>query len=212
VPSPSAGSWSSMRTPTASTTAFSIIAGIGTLSLVWAGRFEPARFTAALAVAAIIAGWALAQKPILLPGLTIRQAAAPHDTLVVVIVAVLGGAVILFPSLALLFRLVLVGRFDTETVTAFDVSTAPALAHTPPADTRAVVSASRRGVLARSAAGCLIAGLGFLTVADAGWAHAIGVVSLLAFVVIGFAAVGPAQLATAGDAPTADGSDPPKRS
>jgi cytochrome d ubiquinol oxidase subunit II len=60
-------------------------------------------------------------------------------------------------------------------------------------------------VLARSAAGCLIAGFGLLTVADAGWAHAIGVVSLLAFVVIGFAAVGPAQLATADDAPTADG-------
>jgi cytochrome bd ubiquinol oxidase subunit II len=190
----------------------SIVAGVGTLVLVWRSRFEPARFTAAAAVAAIIVGWALAQKPVLLPGLTIRQAAAPHDTLVVVIVAVLGGAVILFPSLALLFRLVLVGRFDTETVTAFDASTTPAPAQRPPADTRAVVSASRRGVLARSAAGCLIAGFGFLTVADAGWAHAIGVVSLLAFVVIGFAAVGPAQLATAADAPTAEGADPAKRS
>ena len=60
----------------------------------------------------MIAGWALAQSPVLLRGLTVRQAAAPHDTLVVVIVAVLAGAVILFPSLALLFRLVLRGQLD----------------------------------------------------------------------------------------------------
>ena len=55
---------------------------------------------------------ALAQRPILLKGLTVQQAAASHDTLVVVVVAVLGGATILFPSLALLFRLVLQGRLD----------------------------------------------------------------------------------------------------
>ena len=54
-------------------------------------RFALARYTAALAVAAIIAGWALAQQPMLLPGLTIEQAAAPHDTLVVVTVAVIAG-------------------------------------------------------------------------------------------------------------------------
>ena len=45
-------------------------------------RYEPSRYTAALAVAAIIAGWALAQAPELLPGLTIDQAAASHDTLI----------------------------------------------------------------------------------------------------------------------------------
>jgi cytochrome d ubiquinol oxidase subunit II len=172
----------------------SILAGIGTLALVVQSRFEPARYTAALAVAAIIAGWALAQKPVLLPGLTIRQAAAPHDTLVLVIVAVLGGAMVLFPSLALLFRLVLRGRFDTDAVLA----TSP---QPPPADIRALVTASAPGLLARLAGGCLIAGFGFLTVAEAGWAHAIGVVCLLAFVVIGFAAVTPAQLAASGDPP-----------
>ena len=56
-------------------------------------------------MAAILAGWALAQKPTILPGLTIQQAAAPHDTLVLLVVAVLGGGAILFPSLVLLFRL-----------------------------------------------------------------------------------------------------------
>jgi len=169
----------------------SILAGIGALVLVWRSRFEPARYTAAVAVAAIIAGWALAQKPILLPGLTIRQAAAPHDTLVLVVVAVLAGALILFPSLAFLFRLVLRGSFDPDV----ELSTSPA----PPARARAVVAASAPGLAARSAGGCLIAGFGFLTIASAGWAHAIGVVCLLAFIVIGFLAVEPARLAAAAD-------------
>jgi cytochrome bd ubiquinol oxidase subunit II len=168
----------------------SILAGTGTLALVVGSRFEPARYTAALAVAAIVAGWALAQKPVLLPGLTIRQAAAPHDTLVLVIVAVLAGAVILFPSLAFLFRLVLRGRFDPDA----ELSRSPA---PPGADARAVVSASSPGIVARAAVGCLIGGFGFLTVADAGWAHAIGVVCLFAFVVLGFVAVGPERLAAA---------------
>ena len=34
----------------------------------WRGRFEPARYAAALAVAAVVAGWALARYPTLLPG------------------------------------------------------------------------------------------------------------------------------------------------
>src|SRR5215831_1760723 len=170
----------------------SILAGICTLALVWRSRFEPARYTAAVAVAAIIAGWGLAQKPVLLPGLTIRQAAAPHDTLVLVVVAVLAGAMILFPSLAFLFRLVLRGSFDEDA----ELSTSPA---PRPATAGKVVSASAPGIVARAAGGCLIAGFGFLTVADTAWAHAIGVVCLLAFVVIGFVAVGPARLAAAAD-------------
>ncbi len=92
----------------------SVLAGLGTLGLVWRRRFESARYTAALAVAAIIAGWALAQQPSLLPGLTVKQAAAPHDTLVAVIVAVVAGGAILFPSLGLLFKLTLSGRLDHE--------------------------------------------------------------------------------------------------
>jgi hypothetical protein len=40
-----------------------------------------------------------------------------------------------------------------------------------------------------------VAGLGLLNIADAGWAHALGVVSLFAFVGFGFAAVRPADLA-----------------
>ena len=92
----------------------SALAGGATLALVWVRRFELAPLSAAVAVATMIAGWALAQQPLLLPGLTIHQAAAGHDTLVAVIVAVIAGGVILFPSLALLFRLVLAGQLDAK--------------------------------------------------------------------------------------------------
>ena len=48
------------------------LAGVLTLILVWRDRFGPARASAALAVAAVIAGWAAAQEPRLLPGLTVE--------------------------------------------------------------------------------------------------------------------------------------------
>jgi cytochrome bd ubiquinol oxidase subunit II len=161
----------------------SILAGATTLGLVWTRRFEVARFTAATAVAAIIAGWALAQQPLLLPGLTIQQAAAPHDTLVAVIVAVIAGGAILFPSLALLFKLVLSGQLDH--------GVAPRAQPNPAAS---ILSASASDLPTRVAAACLLIGFGFLTVAEAGWAHLIGVVSLLAFILIGFIAVKPTDV------------------
>ncbi len=58
----------------------SLLAGAAALGLVATRRFEPARYVAALAVAAVVAGWAFARYPVLLPGLTVGQAAAPHDT------------------------------------------------------------------------------------------------------------------------------------
>jgi cytochrome d ubiquinol oxidase subunit II len=156
----------------------SALAGVGALALVRASRFEPARYVAAVAVAATIAGWALAQEPEILPGLTIDQAAAPHDTLVAVIVAVLAGGAILFPSLLLLFRLVLGGR----------------LGHGEPASAAhaGAAVAFREGLLARVAIACVIAGFGLLTVAGGAVPHALGVVALLGFVVAGFFAAVPA--------------------
>jgi cytochrome bd ubiquinol oxidase subunit II len=164
----------------------SILAGTFTLELVRCQRFETARYSAALAVAAVVAGWALAQNPVLLRGLTVRQAAAPHDTLVVVIVAVLGGAVILFPSLALLFRLVLRGQLDHGAAVARPV--VPAIG--------TLLSASAPGLLARAAGAYLLAGIAFLTLAEAGWAHAVGVFALFGFMVCGFLADVPSQLAS----------------
>jgi cytochrome d ubiquinol oxidase subunit II len=163
----------------------SVTAGVGTLALVLADRPGLARYSAALAVAAIIAGWALAQEPRLLEGLTVRQAAAPQSTLVLVIVAVLAGGAILFPSLVLLFRLVFGGKlgYGAEADHPESVPT--------------MIAASRSGLMERGAAACLIAGLGLLTIADAPWAHAIGVLALLGFIVTGFAAVRPDELARA---------------
>jgi cytochrome d ubiquinol oxidase subunit II len=163
----------------------SALAGVLTLELVRRSRFEAARYTAAVAVAAVIAGWALAQSPLLLPGLSVRQAAAPHDTLLALVVAVIAGAAILFPSLALLFRLLLRGRLDHHAS-----SPTPA-----PAPARALLSASAPGLLRRSAAACLLVGVGLLTIAEAGWAHALGVFALIGFLVAGFLAVMPDQLA-----------------
>jgi cytochrome bd ubiquinol oxidase subunit II len=170
----------------------SALAGLGTLVLVAKRSYELARYSAALAVAAVITGWALAQRPLLLKGLTVQQAAAPHDTLVLVTIAVLGGATILFPSLALLFRLVLRGRLDhgegpTDATLSADAARRPGLG--------ALIAASRTDLLARVAGAALLAGFGFLTVAEAGWAHAIGVVALFVFIGCAFLAVVPAQLA-----------------
>ncbi|HEX9352868.1 MAG TPA: cytochrome d ubiquinol oxidase subunit II, partial [Streptosporangiaceae bacterium] len=94
----------------------SALAGVVTMVLVFLGRFGPARVSAALAVAAVIAGWAAAQSPLLLPGLTVAEAAAGRSTLIATIVGVAVGAVVLVPSLAVLYSLVLRGRLDTAVV------------------------------------------------------------------------------------------------
>src|SRR5512133_1400994 len=145
----------------------SALAGTATLALVHFRRYEPARYCAAVAVAAIVAGWALARWPMILPGLTIHEAAAGHDTLVAIVVAVLAGAAIVFPALAFLFRLALTGRFGSTPVTTPE----------PRPREHAHPRLAPR-LLVRAAVACLIAGFGLLTVADAGWAHAIGLLCL----------------------------------
>jgi cytochrome bd ubiquinol oxidase subunit II len=157
----------------------SIVAGCATLALVWWRRYEASRYTAALAVAAIIAGWALAQSPVFLEGLTVREAAAGRETLVAVVVAVLAGAVILFPSLALLFGFVL-GRGESVAER--------------PVQARSLLTGLTSGLLPRVAIACLVAGVGFLTVAETAWAHALGVVFLFAFIVAAFPAALPPDL------------------
>jgi cytochrome d ubiquinol oxidase subunit II len=93
----------------------SALAGGATLALVYARRFFLARFSAAVAVAAVTVGWALAQSPYLLPGrLTLEQAAAGEATLTALLVAVAAGMALLLPSLWFLYRLVLQGRLDQD--------------------------------------------------------------------------------------------------
>jgi cytochrome d ubiquinol oxidase subunit II len=90
-------------------------AGLTTLWLEWRERFEIARYTAAAAVTAIVAGWALAQRPYLLPPeLTVREAAAPDETLLALVIAACVGMALLIPALVWLFRLALSGRLAYE--------------------------------------------------------------------------------------------------
>ena len=162
----------------------SALAAFTTLALVLLLRYGPARYTAALAVAAIILGWALAQHPVLLPGLTVAAAAASRDTLIAVVVAVLAGAILLFPALGLLFRLYLSGRFDPVPSVARPAPVAPP--RTRPHHSR---------LLGRVAAACLVAGFGLLTVSGGAAAHAVGVACLLGAIASGFLAATPALIA-----------------
>jgi cytochrome d ubiquinol oxidase subunit II len=66
-------------------------------------------------VAAIVAGWAFAQEPYLLPpDLTVREAAASDATLTALLIAAALGMALLLPALAWLFRLALSGRLAYE--------------------------------------------------------------------------------------------------
>jgi cytochrome bd ubiquinol oxidase subunit II len=165
----------------------SVVVGTSTMGLNYGRRFELARYTGALAVALVVADWAFARWPTLLPGLTVDQAAAPHDTMVAVVVAVLAGAVLLVPALALLFTLTLRGQLGIHAGEA-EPTAAPGQ--------QGVAQLLLGPTLgARLAVALLIVGIGFLNVADAGWAHAIGVVGLLGFVLVAFAALVPQALA-----------------
>ena len=147
----------------------SVLAGVATALLVARRRPEPARWTAAVAVGAIVAGWALAQRPQLLPGLTVEQAAAGDATIVALLISIAAGAVILVPSLVLLFSLVLGGRFDEPALSP------PADAPPPPPE-----RAMRRPRLAFVAAVCAAPGAPLLFFSDGGATLALGVVLLLA--------------------------------
>ena len=158
----------------------SAAAGVLTLALVRAQRYEPARFSAALAVAAIVAGWGIAQSPDILPGLTVRAAAADHSTLVALLISIAAGFIVLLPSLAMLFGLVLRGRFDTG---------APAVEERP-----ARRQTGGHGSVAILAAGLFVVGA-TLTFLGEGLLLAVGVVALAAFIVVGVAELlGPGAL------------------
>jgi cytochrome d ubiquinol oxidase subunit II len=160
-------------------------AGASALGLVLRRRFQLARLAAALAVAAIVAGWALAQQRQLLPGLTVDQAAAPRATLIAVTIAVAGGGIVVIPSLLVLLRLSVAGRLVDDGADAGSVDSPNGPVRTPP------LHPARAGRLATA---CVIGGFGLLTVAEAGWAHAVGVTMLLAAIALGLAAAAPGLL------------------
>jgi cytochrome d ubiquinol oxidase subunit II len=84
----------------------SLVCGLAVLVLLRRGARRGARPLAIGAVAAVIAGWGVAQNPYLLPQkLTIADAAAPSATLTGVLIVFGVAVVLVLPSIALLFTL-----------------------------------------------------------------------------------------------------------
>jgi cytochrome d ubiquinol oxidase subunit II len=162
-----------------------VAGGVASMILILRNAFSAARLIAAAAVATLLLGWAAAQRPYLLPGLTPAQAASGTATLVALDVAVVAGGVLLAPGLALLFRLTLAGRFDESRPTDQSPIAAPLTPQRP----RSAIWRTRFA-LASLAGGAL-----FLVLADSGAVHVVAVLGLAAAAVAGFSAVDPTQVA-----------------
>jgi cytochrome d ubiquinol oxidase subunit II len=81
------------------------ISALVALGALWTRRYNLARVSAALQVSCILWGWAFAQYPYVVPtSLTIRAAAAPSLTLDLLLVGLIGGSIVLIPSLVYLYR------------------------------------------------------------------------------------------------------------
>jgi len=84
----------------------SALCGFGVLVMLLRGARRGLRPLAVGAVVAVVWGWGAAQFPYLLPtSLTISESAAPPETLAAVIIVFLIAAVLVLPSLALLYWL-----------------------------------------------------------------------------------------------------------
>jgi cytochrome bd ubiquinol oxidase subunit II len=84
----------------------SALCGMGSLLLLVRGASRGARALSIGAVATVVIGWGVAQWPYVLPeSLKVSQAAAPSGTLTAVLVVFVLAAVIILPSLGLLYVL-----------------------------------------------------------------------------------------------------------
>lgn len=84
----------------------SIVSGLASLALIYAGQYVAVRVTAGLAAAAVLWGWGVAQYPVLLlPDATVDKAAAKPAVLQALLASTVVGAVVLLPSLWWLFAL-----------------------------------------------------------------------------------------------------------
>lgn len=93
----------------------SMLAGAVTLALVWRRMLGLARYASALAVASIVWAYGWAQAPDILPGqITIDEAAAPTETLVAMVVAVVLLVLLVGPSLWYLWRLAGAGTLSHD--------------------------------------------------------------------------------------------------
>ena len=84
----------------------SLLCGAAALVALWRGARRPLRPLAGAAVVSVIWGWGVAQFPYLLPtSLRIDQAAAPDATLTIVLIVFGVAALLVLPSLGLLYTL-----------------------------------------------------------------------------------------------------------
>jgi cytochrome bd ubiquinol oxidase subunit II len=84
----------------------SLLCGVALLVVLRRGARRPLRPLAAGAVIAVVWGWGVAQFPYLLPtSLRIDQAAAPDPTMTIIFVVFAAAAVLVLPSLGLLYTL-----------------------------------------------------------------------------------------------------------
>ena len=86
------------------TLASAAVAGLAGPFTLWRRLYGVARISAALLVAVILFGWALSQYPyVIVPSLTLSDAAAAPATLRLLLWSLVAGAFVLFPSLAYLY-------------------------------------------------------------------------------------------------------------
>ena len=83
------------------------VCGLAVLTLLALGRRRGLRVLSCLGVAAVVWGWGVAQYPTLLPGtgLTLWSGAAPHATLLALIVVFVAAVLLVGPGFLLLFWL-----------------------------------------------------------------------------------------------------------
>ncbi len=92
------------------------LCGIGSLVLLVRDAHSGARFLAIGAVATVVWGWGVAQWPYIIPeSLKVEQAAAPSGTLTAVLVVFVLAAVLILPSLGLLYVLDQKSLLSTDT-------------------------------------------------------------------------------------------------
>ena len=98
--------WDGLTGRAAPVIALSVVSGVVAVVCLALKRYAGARVASSLAVTAILVGWAVAQYPyILVPDLTIEEAATGRATLQAMLLALAVGAVILVPALVYLYVL-----------------------------------------------------------------------------------------------------------
>jgi cytochrome d ubiquinol oxidase subunit II len=83
-----------------------VLIGLATAAALLLGFYQSARLLVAAETACIFAAWAIAQYPyLIIPSLTLTNAASPRPVLLAAVLASLAGMVILLPSLWYLFTI-----------------------------------------------------------------------------------------------------------